>query len=298
MIVNAQGIDLYVEQQGSGAPAFVFLHYWGGSTRTWDHVVDLLTSDFRTVAFDQRGWGRSGAPATGYALEDLADDAQRVIAALDLERYILVGHSMGGKVAQLIASRQPEGLAGLALVAPAPPSAMQLPLAVRQGMVQAYDSAESITATVEQVLAPDGLSPEDLDTVIADSMAGATPARAAWPLATSQQDITAAMPAIAVPVIIISGQNDRVDPPVVLRRELLARLPGARMIELPGVGHLLPLEAPEEVAELLRAFALSLHGEEAEALRCALCGGTLMAVAQKRIEERAARIAAKAAKPK
>jgi 3-oxoadipate enol-lactonase len=287
MIVTANGIDLYVEQQGAGAPAFVFLHYWGGSSRTWDHVVDRLTPDFRTVALDQRGWGRSAKPAEGYALADLAEDAQGVIAALDLERYILVGHSMGGKVAQLIASYRPRGLVGLALVAPAPPVPMELPLAVREGMVGAYDSRESVVATVQQVLAPDGLTPGDLEAVIADSLAGAAPARATWPLATSQEDITAAIGAIEVPVIIISGQNDRVDPPMVLRRTLFARLPGARMVELPGVGHLAPLEAPEDIADLLRVFALSLDGEEAGALRCASCGATLMSVTEKRIEQRA-----------
>lgn len=287
MIVTANGIDLYVEQQGMGAPAFVFLHYWGGTTRTWDHVVDRLTRDFRSVALDQRGWGRSAAPAEGYALADLAADAQGVIAALDLERYVLVGHSMGGKVAQLIASRRPAGLAGLALVAPAPPVPMALPPKVREGMVHAYASRESIVATVEQVLAPDGLAPGDLERVITDSLAGAVPARAAWPLATSQEDISAAISAIDVPVIIISGGNDRVDPPGVLRRELLARLPGACMVELPGVGHLAPLEAPGDIADLLRAFALTLDGGVP---RCAECGATPMAVAQRRIEERAARI--------
>jgi pimeloyl-ACP methyl ester carboxylesterase len=268
MIVNANGIDLYVEQQGAGAPAFVFLHYWGGSTRTWDHVVDLLTPDARTIAIDHRGWGRSAAPDSGYALADMADDAQGVIAALDLERYILVGHSMGGKVAQLMASRHPQGLVGLALVAPAPPVPMALPLAVRQGMVGAYDTAQSIMATLDQVLAPGGLHHDDLATVIADSMAGAAPARQAWPLHSSQEDISAVMADIAVPVIVISGENDRVDPPGVLARELVARLPGAQLHVLPGVGHLSPLEAPDDVADLLRGFALSLSGEE----RCVSCG--------------------------
>lgn len=265
MIVAANGLDLYVEQQGAGAPALVFLHYWGGSSRTWDPVIDRLTDVSRTIAIDQRGWGRSPAPAGGYALDDLAKDALGVIEALDLERYILVGHSMGGKVAQLLASQHPQGLVGLALIAPAPPGPMHLPLAIRQGMVRAYDTRASIIATVEQVLAPDGLSPQDLEQVIADSLAGAAPAREAWPLHTSQEDITDRLAAIAVPCIVISGQNDRVDPPEVLRRDLLPHLPQAQFHLLPGVGHLLPLEAPEEVATLLRAFAL---GES----RCDRCG--------------------------
>lgn len=258
MIVQANGIQLHVEQQGAGAPAIVFLHYWGGSTRTWRHVTEALADDFRTVAIDQRGWGKSDAPASGYALANMADDAQAVIDTLDLERYILVGHSMGGKVVQLVASRNPRGLIGVVLVAPAPPSPLALPLIVRQGMAQAYRSRDSIVTTVEQVLAPGGLNAEDLETVIADSLGGASAAKEAWPLVTSQEDIAEAVAEIDVPVIVISGEDDRVDPPEVLRRELLSRIPHAQLCVLPNVGHLSPLEAPGRIAELIRSFVLPL----------------------------------------
>jgi 3-oxoadipate enol-lactonase len=256
MKIEANGVELHVEQRGSGAPALVFLHYWGGSSRTWRYVVEALESDFRTIAIDQRGWGQSSAPETGYALADLARDAQGVVEALDLERYILVGHSMGGKVSQLIASRRPYGLEGLVLVAPSPPSPLGLPLEVRQGMVSAYDSRESVIATVEQVLAPNGLRPEALETVIADSLAGAPAAKEAWPMFASQEDITAAAVLIDAPTLVISGEFDRVDPPDVLRRELLTRLPHAQLQVLEGVGHLSPLEAPRQIANLVRKFAL------------------------------------------
>ena len=113
---------LHVEDLGTGAPALVFLHYWGGSSRTWRHVTQALAPAFRTIAVDQRGWGRSDKPLEGYTLADLADDAERLIESLAPDRYVLVGHSMGGKVAQLMASRHPAGLAGLVLVAPSPPS--------------------------------------------------------------------------------------------------------------------------------------------------------------------------------
>jgi pimeloyl-ACP methyl ester carboxylesterase len=257
-MITPNGIELHVEQRGAGMPALVFLHYWGGSARTWRHVIEALAPEFRTVAIDQRGWGRSAAPASGYELTDMADDAQAVIETLDLERYILVGHSMGGKVAQLLASRRPRGLIGLALVAPSPPSPLNLPLEVRQGMVHAYESRASIIATVEQVLAPNGLDPADLEIVIADSLAGAPAAKVAWPLAASQEDITDAVAGIDVPVIVVSGEHDRVDPPDVLRRELLSRIPQAKLHVLPHVGHLSPFEAPGDVAELVKAFSLSI----------------------------------------
>lgn len=257
MMIKANGLELHVEQRGAGGPALVFLHYWGGSSRTWQHVVDALSPDYRTVAIDQRGWGKSAAPEAGYALSDLADDVLAVVDALELESYILVGHSMGGKAAQLAASRRPRGLAGLVLVAPAPPTPLALPLDARQGMVHAYDSRESIVATVQQVLAPGGLSDGDLDTVIADSLAGASPAKVAWPLATSQEDITAVVPKIDVPVIVISGEHDRVDPPEALRRELLPRISQARLVVLPGRGHLSPLEAPADLTNIIKAFVLA-----------------------------------------
>ena len=66
------------------------------------------------------------ADADDYRIADLAADAEGVIETLGLQRYVLVGHSMGGKFAQLIASRRPRGLEGLVLVAPSPPSPMLL----------------------------------------------------------------------------------------------------------------------------------------------------------------------------
>ena len=291
MMIESNGIELHVEQRGSGGPALVFLHYWGGSSRTWRHVVDALSPDYRTIALDQRGWGRSAAPETGYALNDLADDVLAVIEALDLESYILVGHSMGGKAAQLAASRRPRGLMGLVLVAPAPPSPLALPLAARQDMVHAYDSHESIVATVQQVLAPGGLSKRDLESVVADSLAGASQAKAAWPLATSQEDITAAVPNIDVPVIVISGEHDRVDPPEVLRRELLPRIQQARLLVLPGIGHLAPLEAPTDITNVIKAFVLALTKggffalpevpQEIALTRCDDCGMARLAASEK-----------------
>ncbi len=251
-------ITLHVEEFGTGALALVFLHYWGGSTRTWRHVTQALAPDFRAIAIDHRGWGQSDKPAEGYTLADLAKDAERLIESLALDHYILVGHSMGGKVAQLMASRQPAGLAGLVLVAPSPPSPMDVPLEVRQGMVHAYDTRDSIIATVRQVLAANPLAPDDLEQLVTDSLQGAPAAKSAWPLEASQEDITAQAALIRIPTLVISGEEDRVDPPAVLRQALLPRIPQAILHTLPGIGHLSPLEAPDDVVRLIRRFATPL----------------------------------------
>ena len=140
MKFDVNGTHIQVTQQGNGELALVFLHYYGGSSRTWDTVSGALSERYRTVAIDHRGWGESAKPESGYELATLAADAQAVISALNLQRYILVGHSMGGKVAQLIASHQPTGLEGLVLVAPSPPSPMRLSAQERAVLTSAYSS--------------------------------------------------------------------------------------------------------------------------------------------------------------
>jgi pimeloyl-ACP methyl ester carboxylesterase len=255
MKIATNGIRLHVEEQGSGDLALVFLHYWGGSSRTWGKVIAALPKSYRTIAIDHRGWGQSEAPASGYGLADLADDAQGVIEALELKRYLLIGHSMGGKVAQLMASRRPKGLAGLVLVAPSPPQPMATTPEAREVMAGVYATRESIDAAIDQVLTAKILSPKDREQVIEDSLRGAPQAKAAWPRSTSLEDITRNVTAIDVPTIVIAGELDRVDSVGLLEAELLSRVPHAVLHVLPGTGHLSPLESPQELGRLIASFA-------------------------------------------
>ncbi len=255
MKVASNGISLHAEERGAGDLSLVFLHYYGGSSRTWKHVTAKLAPDFHTIAIDHRGWGESDAPADGYRLADLAADAEGVIAALNLQRYVLIGHSMGGKVAQLMASRQPAGLAGLVLVAPSPPSPMIMPAPAREMMAGAYASREAVEATIDNVLTAKPLSAEDREQVIEDSLRGAPQAKIAWPRYTSLENIAAQAGDINVPTLVIAGALDRVDPPIRLRAELLPRIPQAVMHVLPGTGHLSMLESPDAVSAIIANFS-------------------------------------------
>jgi uncharacterized protein (TIGR02246 family) len=262
MDIRTRGTKIHVKEQGDGELALVFLHYYGGSSRTWNLVAGELSGQYRTIATDHRGWGDSDAPEHGYSIADLANDAQDVIEALDLKRYVLVGHSMGGKTAQLLASRRPAGLEGVVLVAPSPPSPMALPQEQRAQMAAAYESRESIGWVLDNVLTANALTPELREQVIADSLRGAPQAKAAWPNAAALEDITGEVGSINVPVIVISGELDQVDRVETLQKELLPRIAGARLHVLPGIGHLSPLEAPAAVASVIRQFVgeLESHG--------------------------------------
>ncbi len=258
MNVASNGIRIHVEEQGSGDLPLVFLHYWGGSSRTWRHVTAVLSKSHRTLAIDHRGWGRSEAPPSGYGLTELAADAGGVIEALNLQRYVLVGHSMGGKVAQLMASRRPPGLAGLVLVAPSPPQPMRMPAEAREMMAKAYSSREAVEMTIDTVLTVKPLSAADRELVIEDSLRGAPQAKAAWPRATSLEDITSKVAAITAPTLVVAGGADGVDSVDLLKTELLPRVPHAVLRVLPGTGHLSMLEAPQELAQIIAEFAGAL----------------------------------------
>jgi pimeloyl-ACP methyl ester carboxylesterase len=257
--IQSNGARIFVKDRKTGDDqglTLVFLHYWGGSSRTWDDVITALPPGHRTVAPDFRGWGDSDKPvdADGYTLASLADDTQHVIETLDLRRYVLVGHSMGGKVAQLLASRRPHGLVGLVLVAPAPPVPLRMPPEALAAMEGAYVDRTSVEQALAGMLLEKTLSPAHREQIIADSLRGGAAAKAAWPRYTSKEDITHEVALINVPTLVIAGEKDRVDSVATLKAELLSRIPHAAMQVLSGTGHLSPRESPEEVARCIQGF--------------------------------------------
>lgn len=246
--------SVHVTQAGEGSPALVFLHYWGGSSRTWQLVVERLAALARCVAIDQRGWGQSSGPDAGYAIEDLGADALAVVAALQLSDYILVGHSMGGKVAQLVAIKRPEGLRGVVLVAPAPARPVEVPEAVRSQMAQAYVNRDAVIATLDGVLRHAALSDELREQVVEDSLGGSAAAKREWPATVILEDVSADLAEIEVPVLVVAARHDRVEPVEVMESHVLAEIPGARLEVIDDSGHLIPLEQPQELSDRIAAF--------------------------------------------
>ncbi len=257
--VIVDGIRLRVTDRGQGAPALIFLHYWGGSSRTWEPVIAALPAGYRCIAPDLRGWGASGAPADdAYALADFADDIAALVVSFGLHDYVLVGHSMGGKIAQSLATRRPPGLIGLVLVAPAPPGPLTMLPEAMAAMRTAYTSPETVCTVLDHVLTAKPLPGRLREQVVVDSLRGAPAAKAAWPDSTSQEDIRTALSAINVPVLVIGGESDRVDAVTTLETELLPRLAHARLRVLARTGHLSPLEASVEVATCIADFVAEL----------------------------------------
>ena len=253
MQLDILGLSIHVGKNDSSEPALVFLHYWGGTSRTWNEVIAFLQNRFTTVAYDARGWGKSDKSLAGYALNDLADEALSLVQTLGIQRYVLVGHSLGGKVAQLIASRNPEGLEGLVLVAPAPPTPVRLPEQMRESQIHAYDNPENVHQTIG-LLSARMPSPTIVQQIVEDSMSGSREATLAWPTASILEDISAEIYKIDVPTLVIAGELDQLDSVEQHKREVVGRIRNAQLAIIKGSGHLVPVDEPSQLAQQIAAF--------------------------------------------
>lgn len=240
----------------SSKPALLFLHYWGGSSRTFHHLTTTLSKSYTTIALDHRGWGLSKGPdgAEAYSIQALANDVLEVLKQLGEHTrngFILVGHSMGAKVALAVATSKPSGLRGMVLIAPAPPTPFALPEEMREQQIHAYDSAESISWTISNVLAePKNLSSEDFDILCEDSSKGNRWAKAAWPAYAMGEDISMDLDGNGQKVLVFAGEHD-----IVETKEKVERLVKlldehhytTKFCVVPGVKHLIPLETPNAI---------------------------------------------------
>lgn len=235
---------------------FIGLHYWAGSGREFQQVADILAPTYAFLAPDLNGFGETVPPVgNGYSVDAYADQVASYIAEKQVERYVLVGHSMGGKIALALAARQPSGLAGVALLSPSPPTPEPMTDEERMTDMRGYGKLAEAEKTFEHITARP--LPEDTrQQILKDNMQSTRLAWDAWLLHGSREDISARMCNVEVPCTILAGDQDKVMSPSVHGLETLPLLPTGTHLEIiSGAGHLLPYEAPEEVADLLRAFA-------------------------------------------
>ena len=252
--IQTRGARIAYVDRGSGKIAYLFLHYWGGSSRTWEQVIAMLEPDVRCVALDQRGWGRSSALDGRYDLDAMADDVEDVVAALGLKQYALIGHSMGGKVAQIVAARGASPLARLVLIAPAPPEAMPVSAQQRASMLASYENREGVEQAIS-VLAGRPLNDAEREQVIADTLAGTRGAKREWTERGMIAAVDRRLQDFDRPVRVIVGALDRVEPSESVRAVLAEFLPQATIETVPDAGHLLPIEKPSAVASTCRSVA-------------------------------------------
>lgn len=257
--IGLDGVRTFYEEHGSG-PSLVLVHGLGGTgTDIFKRVLADLARDFRVVAYDLRGSGRSAVPPGPYTIELLADDLHALLGALDLAPAAFVGHSLGGSIVLREAAAHPEAVrAVVGLGAPT-----RLPDQAREGLeARAQAVLADGMAAVAETVATNGLAPTFREAHAAEyqelvSLLASAPVEgyAAQCRALVAMDLTADLGRIRAPTLLLSGDRDGVAPPAAAR-EHAAAIAGARFVEVADCGHILPWERPDELLAAVRPFLL------------------------------------------
>ncbi len=252
------GIDIYFERHGEVGDPLVFIHGYCGEVPDWRHQIEAFATTHRVLALDNRGHGKSEAPAdrSAYSIGQMAADAAALAEEVGFERYHLVGHSMGGAVAQEIALGVPGRLLSLTLHDTSPSfdllrnelvakiSAARNDIAEKQGM-----------AALAAIPSPLPRSPfkseervqeeaEILARMSVDGFIGSFEGLAAWPGTLDR------LGTIVTPTLVICGAAD--GPLIGPSRSLAELIPGAVLEIVPEAGHAPQLEQPERFNTALR----------------------------------------------
>ncbi|MEV2234258.1 alpha/beta hydrolase [Streptomyces phaeochromogenes] len=279
--VSADGARLHVEVYGpDGAPAVVLSHGWSCSTAFWAAQIRDLAVDHRVIAYDQRGHGRS--PANPVCSADaLADDLEAVLAATLApgEKAVLAGHSMGGMTLIAAAGRDRfREHAGAVLLCSTGSSrlvAESLVVPMRAGRSRTWLTRKvlgsraplgPVTPVARRILKYATMGPGSAPGMVeaCARIVHACPrkVRYAWSHVLDTLDLDHRVRELTVPAAVLVGTADRMTP-VVHARSLVAALPNCvGSTELPGLGHMTPVEAPALVATRIRELVSTYIGSQ------------------------------------
>ncbi len=248
-------------EQGHGQP-LVFLHGIGGGAACWQPQLDEFGRAYRALAWDMPGYGES-EPLEPPTFAGYAGALRQFLAERGAVRPVLVGHSIGGMIAQEFLAANPGVARAVALVATSP--AFGRPDGAWQ---QAFLRARLAPLDAGQTL-PE-LAPEIVRGLVgpaarAEGIEQATRCMAAVPAAAYRAalaclvtfDRRAALSAIDIPCLVLAGEADTNAPPAMMR-SMAAKIPTARFEVLPGLGHLPNLEDPPAFNAALRRFLENL----------------------------------------
>ncbi|MFI6288518.1 alpha/beta fold hydrolase [Streptomyces sp. NPDC051018] len=283
--VSADGTRIHTEVYGpEDAPTVVLVHGWTCSTRFWSAQLRDLAAEFRVVVYDQRGHGRT--PAAPVGTELLADDLEAVLRATLApgRKAVLAGHSMGA-MALMAASGRPAFTEHAAAVLLCSTGGSHLveesrvvplrhgPLRTRLtgSVLGSRAPLGPVTPLSRRILKYATMAPGSTRAQVAECArivhACPRPVRVAWSRVLAGLDLRSGVRELRVPAIVVTGLADRLTPPVHARR-IAATLPDCRaLVELPGTGHMTPVEAPgvinAEIRRLVRAHTAERTAPEA-----------------------------------
>ncbi|CAL9425034.1 Putative aminoacrylate hydrolase RutD [Nocardiopsis dassonvillei] len=281
-VVSDDGTELHVEVRGPvSGPTVVLSHCWATSLASWGPVVRLLDENLRVVLYDQRGHGRTPVPLTpaGYGQDKLADDLCAVLAATVPEggRAVVAGHSMGGMTVMAAGDREVfrEKAAAVLLTNTGCTQLTKRATAIPLPRALGRAAAAALTLSAPLPLGPRNPVTEAALKFVAMSP-GADPrmvrlcarmvhacnpvARGRWGDMMNRLDLDATVRAISAPTVVVAGAEDRMTPPWHARHVASLVRDCTEVVEVPGAGHMGPLEFPELLADRIEKLAANHLG--------------------------------------
>ena len=235
-------------------PTLVLLHMFGIARREWTEVGLALCSRFRVIAIDTPGFGEA-AEVEAFTVEALVEQFASTIAELKLERWVLAGHSMTGKIAAVLAGQSPKGLEKLVLLTPSPLSPEPM---TEENRAKMLAQAEPTRAQAEAYIRENSalpIAPEIFERTVEDRLHANPAAWRAWLEYGTQEEWSGRVAKLTLPTLVIAGEKDASLGPDAARALVLPHYTDARLEVIAGSGHIVPLEAPDRLAGLLRDFA-------------------------------------------
>jgi 4a-hydroxytetrahydrobiopterin dehydratase len=262
---TGDGAEVRFVDRGSGGLPLVFVHGWQADHTVWNDVIAALAPGMRTIAVDLRGSGESGDAPGPYNLDRYAADVRELLDGLAVRPAVVVGHSMGAKVALRLALDAPEAVAAVILIAPVATGAAGFtqkgvdflratagdPVATRKWLSRAFAGEP-----------PPGLLDRVCAIAAKTSRQAALESFESW----SGVDLADASRTIAVPAIVMAPQHDD---PEMQHSKVATLLRNARYVVLPDCGHYAILERPDAIAKLI----LNRTSNELAARTCVPCRG-------------------------
>jgi len=251
MLPETNNATLSFVETGKGKITLVFLHYFGGSYKTWAKVIKELSNDYRCIAIDLPGFGDSEITSATLSVKENAKIVANLIRAFHLKKFVLIGHSMGGKIAAALASLRLFGLEKLILIAPSPPTPEPMDEYMKKELLIAYNKLGELRMIINKITYKP-LADEEINSLIKDNMRASHTAWNGWIEEGSQEDISMQMKKISIPVLVISGEYDKNLSSNFLHDKFVKYFPLADFKEVKGTGHLIPVEDSLAVAKLIQ----------------------------------------------
>jgi pimeloyl-ACP methyl ester carboxylesterase len=247
--------SIFYVSRGETQPPLVAIHGAGGTSRHWGHQFVRLSNVAQIFALDLPGHGDSSG-ATHRSIEDAAQRVLAFMNVLGMRRAVLMGHSMGGAIAQWVALHEPERVQGLVLVGSG--ARLRVNPAILEGIRNDWEATTSML--VESSYAPHA-APILLQAATAQLRKSNPDVLHADYTACNEFDILTEVNRIAVPTLVIVGEHDHMTPPK-YAEFLVQTLPNAELVVVPQAGHMVMVEQPDQVNAAVRMFVERLKQDE------------------------------------